>query len=59
MQNLFEDLHQLEHDPSIKTAMTGRDMLLLHVDMALDEGNEDAFIQLAAELRNMNGMESK
>ena len=54
-----EDLHQLEHDPSIKTTITDTDMLLFHVDMALDAGDEDAFMQLTAELRNMKGEESK
>lgn len=45
-----DDLHRLEHDPNIKTTVTDRDMLLLHIDIALDERDEVAFKALAREL---------
>ena len=52
-----DDLHRLEHDPNIKTAITERDMLLLHVDIALDSGDEDAFMRLTKELKNLESVD--
>lgn len=48
-----DDLHQLEHDPRIKTSLTDKDMLLLHIDMALDAGDVDAFMRLTKGLNEM------
>lgn len=47
-------LYLQEHDPRIKTSLTDKDMLLLHIDMALDSGDVDTFMQLTEAL---NGME--
>ncbi len=45
-----------EHHPSIQTAITDKDMLLLHIDMALDIENEELFKLLTAELRVMEAL---
>ena len=43
----------LEHHPSIETDVTDKDMLLLQIDMALDSGDMEMFIQLTDELKGM------
>ena len=43
----------LEHHPSIKTDVTDEDMLLLQIDMALDSGDMELFMQLTDELKGM------
>lgn len=43
----------LEHDPSIQTDITDIDMLLLHIDIALDSGDSELFMQLTNELKGM------
>ena len=43
----------LEHHPSIKTDITGEDMLLLQIDMALDDRDMEMFMQLTEELKGM------
>ena len=43
----------LEHHPSIETAITDEDMLLLQIDMALDAGDMELFMQLTDELKGM------
>jgi len=43
----------LEHHPSIQTAITDKDMLLLHIDMALDAGDLELFMHLTNELKGM------
>lgn len=42
-----------EHHPSIKTVVTDKDMLLIHIDMALDAGDMEMFMRLTDELRGM------
>lgn len=49
-----ERRRHLEHHHSIQTSITDKDMLLLKVDMALDEGDMEKFMKLTGEL---NGME--
>ena len=41
----------LEHHHSIKTDVTDRDMLLLQIDMALDDGDMELLMQLTEELK--------
>lgn len=43
----------LEHHPSIQTDVTDRDMLLLHIDMAIDAGDSELFMQLTSKLKEM------
>jgi len=43
----------LEHHPSIETNVTDEDMLLLQIDMALDSGDMELFMQLTDELKGM------
>ena len=43
----------LEHHPSIETDVTDKDMLLLQIDMALDAGDMEMFMQLTDELKGM------
>ena len=43
----------LEHHPSIETGITEKDMLLLQIDMALDAGDMELFLQLTDELKGM------
>ncbi|WP_421100974.1 IDEAL domain-containing protein [Sporosarcina psychrophila] len=43
----------LEHHPSIKTDVTDEDMLFLQIDMALDDGDMEMFMQLTNELKGM------
>ncbi|WP_399632520.1 IDEAL domain-containing protein [Sporosarcina sp. SG10008] len=40
----------LEHHPSIETDVTDKDMLLLQIDMALDDGDMELFMRLTNEL---------
>jgi hypothetical protein len=40
-----------EHHPSINTDVTDKDMFLLHIDMALDNGDAELFKLLRDELR--------
>lgn len=44
---------ELEHHPSIQTNVTDKDMLLVHIDMALDEGDSELFQLLTDELKAM------
>ena len=53
-----QDLHWLEHDPRIKTSLTDKDMLLLHIDMALDAGDVDAFMGLIEALKSFEDAKS-
>ncbi|MET3658888.1 IDEAL domain-containing protein [Sporosarcina psychrophila] len=43
----------LEHHPSIETDFTDKDMLLLQIDMALDDGDMEMFMQRTNELKGM------
>ena len=43
----------LEHHPSIETGITDKDMLLMQIDMALDTGDMEMFMQLTDELKGM------
>jgi len=40
----------LEHHPSIETDVTDKDILLLQIDMALDDGDMELFMRLTNEL---------
>ena len=43
----------LEYHSSIETGVTDKDMLLLQIDMALDLGEMELFMQLTDELKGM------
>lgn len=58
MPEMFDGTNEhrryLEHHPSIQTSVTDEDMLLLQIDHALDDGDEDRFALLTNELQTMD-----
>lgn len=43
--------NELEHHENIKTNVADKDLLKLHIDMALDDGNEALFLELTNKLK--------
>lgn len=45
--------YEMEHAHDIQCGITDEDMLLLRIDMALDTGNVELFMQLTDQLKEM------
>lgn len=46
--------NRLEYSPSIKTIITDRDMLKVHIDIALKHGDKKMFMKLTKHLQEIN-----